>query len=63
MLTTIKFYFLILTGNIQPTPEKLNNQTLYHIIEGEYAIEHATKPEIYNYIETGIFKYDDFSAY
>jgi hypothetical protein len=62
-MLTIKFYFLILIGTIQPTKEKLNEQPLYHIIEGEYAIEHATKPEIYNYIETGVFKYGDFSAY
>jgi hypothetical protein len=62
-MLTIKFYFLILIGTIQPTKEKLNEQPLYHIIEGDYAIEHATKNEILDYLKTGTFVYADFSAY
>lgn len=59
MITKLIFIFYLFTGTVVPQDEHEGRKT-YTIYENDgTCIEYAYKAEIYNWIETGVFQYDD----
>lgn len=57
-MKTILFMWYIVTGTITPNPKDQERPT-YQLKTKEYNIEYAYKEELYNWIETKTFVYDE----
>lgn len=65
MLTKIIFICMVLSGVVEPMNEQNDERDLYVLhLESEegksIVMEHAYKEEIYEYIVSGSFEYNDF---
>ena len=65
MLIKTMFAWLLFAGVVAPMEEQNDERDMYCLYvtneQGEIlCFEHAYKEEIYNYIETGEFEYNDF---
>ena len=58
-MTTIIFYWWLLTGTLVPA-ESHEGKQMYNIIEENGVIENAYEGEVMEYIKTGTFTYNDF---
>ena len=63
-MTKLIFICMVLSGVVEPMNEQNDDRELYvlHLenVEGKpTAMEHAYKEEIYEYIESGSFEYND----
>ena len=59
-MLTLKFMWLLLTGVVTPAGEHEGHQMYTIWYEDGKVIDYAYKGEVYNYIKTGTFEYDDF---
>jgi hypothetical protein len=58
-MITLKFIYLVFIGKIV-LGDVNDNRQMYNIqCDDNTIIEYAYKPEVYNYLETGIFIYDE----
>lgn len=61
MMLKIKFIWMLWTGVLTPAGEHEGSKMYtLHFKEQNMVIDYAYKGEIYNYIQTGEFVYDDF---
>ena len=64
-MTKLIFMWMVLSGVVEPMGEQNDDRELYVLsienAEGKTKVmEHAYKEEIYEYIESGSFEYNDF---
>ena len=58
-MITLKFIYLIFIGKIV-LGDVNDGRQMYNIqCDDNTIIEYAYKPEVYNYLETGVFVYDE----
>ena len=65
MLIKMMFALLLSAGVVVPMEKQNDERDMYYLYvtneQGEsFCFEHAYKEEIYNYIQTGEFEYNDF---
>tara|TARA_R100000734_G_C3295881_1_gene87070 strand:+ start:26 stop:238 length:213 start_codon:yes stop_codon:yes gene_type:complete len=63
-MTKLIFIWMVLSGQVELMDEQNDERELYvlHLENAEgkpFAMEHAYKEEIYEYIESGSFEYND----
>ena len=59
MLTKLIFILYLFTGTVVPQDEHEGRKTYAIFFEDGKVIDYAYKAEVYNWIETGTFQYDD----
>ena len=59
MLTKLIFVFYLCTGTITPQDEHEGRKTYAIFFKDGTCIDYAYKAEVYNWIETGSFQYDE----
>ena len=62
-MTKIIYIWMLITGSVQPMHEKNDDRKLYILRiydpANQCIFKHVYREEIYNYIESGTFKYDE----
>ena len=59
MITKLIFLFYLFTGTVVPQDEHEGRPTYTIFLEDDTCVEYAYKGEIYNWIETGEFEYNE----
>jgi len=57
-MTKIIFMWYLITGVITPS-DKVDNRPTYTIKQNNFSVDYAYKGEIYNWIETHKFQYNE----
>ena len=57
-MITLKFIYLIFIGKII-LADVNDGRQMYNIKIDKEVVEYAYKPEVYQYLETGVFVYDE----
>ena len=58
-MKTMIFMFLLLNKTVVPTHQLVDDKKTYHIKIDNEVIEYAYKEEVYNWIKTKKFEYDE----